>query len=104
MAKDSKLNVVGVRASSVAMFEGTFAAIIGLGIAILFSLESTVELAASTGSVLAGMAFGLGAGIVSIIVLPLIYFGLGWLFGYVHGWVFNVVARNSGGIELKVEK
>lgn len=104
MAKDKTLKVKGVKASTVAMFEGTLASIIGFAVAILFSLQATVELAESTQSVLRGFAFGLGAGIVSIIVLPLIYFGIGWLVGYLHGWIFNVVLVSSGGLQFDVEE
>ncbi len=104
MAKKSSLTVQGVKASSIAMFEGTLAAIIGLGIAILYSLRTTLELADSTNSVLTGMAFGLAAGVVSVLVLPLVYFAFGWVIGYLHGWVFNVVVSSSGGIGLEVEE
>ena len=104
MAKAKATRVVGVNASTVATFEGTLSAIIGLGVAILHSLRSTIDIAAETQSVLSGFAFGLATGIVSIILLPLIYFGIGWLFGYLHGFIFNVVADSSGGIELSVRE
>ena len=104
MAKDSKTTIVGVKASSIAMFEGTLAGVIGLGVAIMYSLSRTLELAASTNSVLTGMAFGLATGIVSILILPLIYFAVGWLFGYLHGWIFNMVVATSGGIEIHTEE
>ena len=105
MSKSSSAKrITAVRASSVAMYEGTFAAILGLGVAVLFSLNATIELASSTNSVLAGLAFGLASGIVSIIVLPFVYFAFGYVVGYLHGWVFNVVAANSGGIVVDVEE
>ena len=105
MSKSSSAKrITAVRASSIAMYEGTFASILGLGIAILFSLNTTVNLAASTNSVLTGLAFGLAAGAVSIIVLPFIYFALGWVIGYLHGWIFNVVAQSSGGIVVDIEE
>lgn len=103
MAKEKTLRVRGVKASTVAMFEGTLASIVGLAIAILFSLQATVDMAESTQSVLRGFAFGLGTGIVSIVVLPLIYFGIGWLVGYLHGWIFNMVLASSGGVQFDVE-
>lgn len=103
MAKQSYKKITGVKPSSIATFQGTLAAIIGLGVAILHSLERTVEVAASTESVLRGMTFGLATGIVSIIVVPFIYFGFGWIIGYLHGWIFNAVADSSGGIEVKIE-
>lgn len=103
MAKSGNKRLVRLDAKTVALFEGSFAAILGLGVAILHSLRTTVDIAAETESVLSGMAFGLATGIVSIIVLPLIYFGLGWIIGYFHGWVFNVVAETSGGIVMQLE-
>lgn len=104
MAK-SNMNkrVVGVKASSVALFEGTFFGAIGLGVAIIHSLRATVDIADATQSVLSGMAFGLATGVVSILVLPFLYFGLGWLIGYLHGVVFNLIAESSGGISLRLE-
>lgn len=103
MAKSSTKKLTGVRAGSIAMFEGTFAAIVGLAVAILYSLSGTIELAKSTSSVLTGLAFGLTAGIVALVTVPLVYFAIGWVVGYVHGFVFNVVAGTSGGIDLDLE-
>lgn len=103
MAKSETKRIVSLKASSIAMFEGVFAAILGLGIAILHSLQTTVDIAEQTQSVFKGLAFGMAAGIVSVIVLPLVYFGIGWVIGYIHGFIFNVVAANSDGIVLNVE-
>ena len=102
--KKSPLTITGVRASTIALFEGTFASAVGLVIAILYALRATVSLSAQTGNVLAGLSFGLAAGIVSIILLPLIYFAFGWLIGYVHGWVFNAVLNASNGIVVYTDK
>jgi hypothetical protein len=103
MAKARKTKVTGVKASSIAMFEGTFGALIGLSVAILYSLAGTIELASSTSSVLTGLVFGMAAGVVAIIVVPLVYFAIGYVVGYVHGFIFNAVAGASGGIELELE-
>lgn len=103
MAKTSNKRITGVNTGTIAMFEGTFAAILGLGIAIMYSLNATVRFADSTNSVLRGLAFGLTTGIISIIVLPFIYFAFGWLIGLVHGFVFNVVAHSSGGIVIDMQ-
>ena len=104
MASKSNVKVFGIKPSSVAMFEGVFAGMIGLGIAILYSLSATFKLAEATDSVLAGFALGMTAGIVAIIVLPLAYFGIGWVFGYLNGWVLNIVLSSSDGIVLDVEQ
>ncbi len=103
MAKKGNKKVVGIKSSTLAVFEGTFMGILGLGVAILHSLRATVDVANETQSVLGGLAFGLATGIVSIIVLPLVYFGIGWVFGYLHGFIFNVVAETSGGLVLRLE-
>lgn len=103
MANKMNKRIVGIKTSTLATFEGTFLGIIGLGIAILHSLRTTVDIANETQSVLSGLAFGLATGIVSVIVLPLIYFGIGYLFGLMHGFIFNVVAESSGGLLLRIE-
>ena len=95
--------ITGVKSSTLALFYGVFGAILGLGIAILYSLRTTVEFTEQTESVFRGLAFGATAGIVSIIVLPLIYFAFGWVLGYIHGFIFNVVAENSEGIIFRME-
>lgn len=104
MAKNKgNRRVTGVKSSTLAMFEGVFGSIIGLGIAIMYSLRTTVEFTEQTDSVFRGLAFGATAGIVSIIVLPLIYFAFGWVIGYIHGFIFNVVAENSEGLVFRME-
>lgn len=104
MARSSTKKLTGLRAGSVAMFEGTFAALVGLAVAILYSLSGTIELTQATNSVLTGLAFGLTAGIVALVVVPLVYFAFGWVIGYLHGFIFNVVAGASGGIDLDFEE
>ncbi len=103
MATKVNSRVIGVKSSTLALFEGVFAAVLGLGTAILWSLGSTLQYGQATGSVLQGLAFGLTAGVVSIVVLPLIYFSFGWIIGYIHGFVFNVISETSGGIMLRIE-
>lgn len=103
MAKKTNQKVVGIKSSTLATFIGTFWGIFGLGVAIMHSLRTTVEIADATESVLSGFAFGLATGVVSIIVLPLIYFGIGWVIGYLNGFIFNVIAETSGGLTLRME-
>lgn len=103
MAKSSKKRLTAIKATSLANLQGTFASIIGLGVAILSSLETTINVADSTDSVLRGLAFGLAAGVVSIIVVPLIYFAIGWVVGLVQGWVYNVILGAAGGLVVDLE-
>lgn len=95
--------VISVKPSSIAMLQGVFGAVGGLAIAILFSLGATVDIAQSTDSVLAGLAFGVGAGALAIIVLPLIYFAIGWIVGFIQGVVLNFLVEASGGVELHIK-
>lgn len=95
--------VVNVKPTSIAMLEGVFGAVVGLTVAILFSLRTSVQIAENTESVLAGLTFGVAGGAVAILVVPLIYFGLGWLIGLLHGYILNLLIETSGGIELNVK-
>lgn len=103
MAKKNNAKVVGIKSASLATFVGSFWGILGLGVAIMHSLRTTIDIAESTQSVISGLAFGLATGIVAIIVLPLIYFAFGWVIGYIWGFVFNVVAETSGGLVFRME-
>lgn len=103
MAKVSDKKIVRLSAWSLANLMGTFTAIIGLGVAILHSLDSVIDVTEATDSLLRGLAFGLATGIVSIIVVPLIYFAIGWLVGLIQGWVYNVVLGAAGGLEFTLE-
>lgn len=104
MAKQVEQNIVGIMPSTVALFQATFAAAIGLGIAVLRSLEASFKFGQETNSVLAGLSFGVASGLVLVIVLPLVYFALGWVLGYLNGWVLNVIIRASGGVVVYTEK
>ena len=98
------VTVTGVKASTIALFEATLASAIGLAVAILFGLSATVHLTQETNSILAGLTLGIGAGAAAIILVPLVYFGVGWVIGYIHGWVFNVILGASRGITLYTDK
>lgn len=100
--KSNKL--VGVKASTIALLQASFGFVLGLAVAILNSLEATINLTKETNSVLVGLSFGLTAGIVSIIILPLVYFGIAWVLGYINGWILNLILRMSGGVTYYTEK
>ena len=103
MAKVETKRITSLKPTTVAMFQGAFGAILGLGVAIVYSIRATIGLANETNSVLAGMAFGLSVGVLSLVVLPLIYFAIGWLIGLVQGWFYNIVLGASGGIVVGVQ-
>jgi hypothetical protein len=103
MASNYNKRVVSIRPASIAMLQGTFAAIAGLAAAIIFSLGNAIDIADSTTSLLGGLTLGIAAGALSIIVVPLVYFGIGWVVGFVQGLVLNFLIETSGGIEVKLE-
>lgn len=104
MAKsENNKRLLGVKPTSYAMVVGTYWSIVGLGVAILNSIKSTVEMSAATDSVLAGLTFGVAAGVVSLVVIPFVYFAMGWLIGVVQGFVLNYIVRNSGGVVITLE-
>jgi len=103
MAQKMNKKIVGVKTASWANFMGAFWSIIGLGVAILHSLQSTVQFSQSTESLLAGLAFGTAVGIVSIIVIPIVYFAIGWVIGGLQAFIFNVISESSGGIVIKLD-
>ena len=61
-ASSKELTVVGVRAQTIALFEGTLAGAIGIAVAIIYALRVTINLTSETSSVLAGLTFGIGTG------------------------------------------
>jgi hypothetical protein len=100
---EDTLRVVGVKPSTIAMVQGTFALLVGLVAAIMFSISSTVHWAQETESVLRGLTFGLASGFIAIIGVPIVYFMAGWLLGWFQGVVINAIISMSGGIVLKTE-
>jgi hypothetical protein len=94
--------VVGVKATTVGMLQGTFFSLIGLVTAISYSISAGVEFADSTESLLRGLTFGLTHGLIAIIFVPIIYFIAGWILGALYGVILNAVLGGSGGVVLKI--
>lgn len=102
MARSYNKRVISIKPTSIAMLQGTFGAIVGLGTAILFSLRTTVDIAQSTESVLGGLTLGVASGAAAIIVVPLVYFGIGWIIGLIQGFIINIVIETAGGIAVEI--
>ncbi len=101
---EETLRVVGVKPASIGMLQGTLAMIFGLIAAITFSISNVVHLASETDSVLRGLTFGLAGGFIAIVGVPIIYFAIGWVLGWVQGVFINALVSLSGGIVFKTEK
>ncbi len=103
MANQYNKRVVNVKPTSIAMLQGVFGAVAGFAVAVIFSLNAFIDIADSTVSVLGGLALGLTAGALAILVVPLVYFGIGWVIGLIQGFVLNVLIETSGGIEVNLK-
>jgi hypothetical protein len=101
---ENNVTIRGIKPSTVALFFGTFGAILGLVVAILNMLYSTSAATNATDSLLQGLLFGLGVGALTLLLVPAVYFAVGWLIGYLQGIILNAVLRSSGGVELAVER
>ena len=86
---------------SCAKIIATLYAIMGLIIGCIFS---AIALAGGFGSDTSGAgAFGAMLGAGAVVILPILYGGLGFLATLIGAWIYNVLAGLVGGIELEVQ-
>lgn len=97
-----EVRIHNVRPSTIAAFEASFGAILGLVIAFMAWIGTTVQYTQATDSLLSGLLMGMTAGVLTLMILPLIYAAIGWVVGYVQALIFNLVIATSGGIALSV--
>lgn len=89
---------------------GTLYALLGLiigGIYALFALLFAVigvSTAQESGDAFAGGAIGVLFGVGSIIFFPIIYGLLGFVGGLISAFLYNLISRFVGGIELELEQ
>ena len=53
---------------------------------------------------LRGLTLGLASGFIAIVGVPIIYFAVGWVLGWIQGFLINALVSMSGGIVLKTEE
>jgi hypothetical protein len=99
-----EVRVTNIKVTSLAMFEGVLAAIVGFIIAVAAWLGLTFNYVAATDSLLRGLLWGLAPGLLAVIVDTVIYFAIGWLIGAVHGLLFNAATSWMGGIVVEREE
>lgn len=101
MAKQANVNsvrIVGVKPTTIGTLQGTFFALIGLASVIFYTVGASANMTEATDSLFKGLTLGLARGIVAIIVVPLVYFAVGWIIGFFQGLVLNAVVSLSGGV------
>jgi len=74
-------------------------AIIGLVIGIVYAIIGLVISATTTEP-----GIGAGIGLVGIIITPVVYAIIGFISGAVGAWLYNLIARWIGGVELEFGK
>jgi len=79
---------------------GALYAVLGLVVGAIFLVASVVGVAAAGGQNVVG---GLMTGGLSILFLPLLYGGMGFLGGVVGAFLYNVGASMVGGVEFEIE-
>jgi hypothetical protein len=96
--------ITRVNAFSVAKVAAVLYAGIGLLIGALFSLIGMIgvgaALAGNEGAGFVRALFGMGA----IIVMPICYAGIGFIFSFIAASLFNVAAGMTGGVEIETRQ
>lgn len=91
--------VLGALYALLGLIFGVFYALISLLVAVIgFSTET------GSGEGIAAGTFGLIFGVGSIIFFPIIYGILGFVGGLISAFLYNVIARFVGGIELDLDQ
>jgi len=99
-----EVRVTDIKVSSLAMFEGVLAGIIGFAVALIAWFGLVFNYTAATDSLLRGLLMGIGPGLLALIVVTIVYFAVGWLIGAVHGILFNAATSFMGGLVVNREE
>lgn len=100
----ANITVTKVGVLSIGKLVGTVNLIVALAIGIIAATVGTVTYLSS--GIADGFFEGLFASfaiiVFGVLLYPALLFALGWLYGVVFAFIFNVVVGVSGGIELSV--
>ena len=100
------LTVKRIRVLSLAKLQAVLMAAIGLIVGVIYGVIIMVFGAALLSQTEAGGAAAVGSvvgGLVVMVIAPIFYGVLGFVFGAISALVFNVAAGFMGGLELQVE-
>jgi hypothetical protein len=79
---------------------GALGFIFGAFASVFFILGSALASARPEMAGRGGAAFGLIGGIAAIVLGPLLYGAMGFLFGFLGAWLYNLIASKTGGIKV----
>jgi hypothetical protein len=98
------ITVTKVGALSIGKLFGTVNLIVGLAIGLIAAVAGTVAFfGADTYTFFEGLLGAISIVLTAVVLYPLVAFALGWLYGALIGFIFNVVIGVSGGVELTVD-
>ena len=95
----AKVQLKRIGVFSLAKLQAILMAFVGL----IIGIFSTV-LEAMLGMFLGFPGFGMGLGFLSIVILPVIYAIFGFVSGAIGAFLYNLIAKWVGGIELEFEE
>lgn len=102
MAKN--ITIKKLDALSVGKLLGTVNIIIAVAVGLIASIVTVISVVTNnTYDVGMDILVSIGIIIAGIIVYPLFMYAVGWIYGALVGFIFNVVIGVSGGINLTVE-
>jgi hypothetical protein len=93
-----------IKPTTLALFEGSLGAVWGLALALVVFFQATAFGSVITDSFLQGLVFGLSSSAAVLVAVPLVYFAIGWVLGYVHALVFNALKQTAENAVLRSEK
>jgi membrane-associated HD superfamily phosphohydrolase len=98
LMKTQKLVLKRLDVLSVAKVYATILAIIGFILGIVTAIISI-----TIGATLGWAVLGIGFGVLAIIILPILFGIMGFVFGAIGAFLYNVAAGRIGGIKLEFE-
>jgi len=99
----SNITVTKVGVLSIGKLLGTVNLIIGLAVGIIAAVAGTVAyFNAGSYEFFEGLLGMLAIILTAVVLYPLVLFALGWLYGVLVAFIFNVVIGVSGGVDLTV--
>lgn len=85
---------------SCAKIAGTVYAVLGLVIGCIFSAISLAAVSAANSPKQAGLA---ALGTLAVIVAPVVYGIMGFLFALFGAWIYNLLAKVVGGVKIETQ-
>ena len=100
-----ELTIANVGVAAVGKLFGLWFAIVGFVFGGIGAITSAISVVINNdNSVWADVGIVAGSLAVCFIVIPLLWYALGWIQGAVFALIFDVVNRHSGGVTLVVEE